>query len=160
VAQRAYAVHGAYVRHARALDERHSAAGTAPIASRLRQYGPLVHGAVFGQYAEASEDVHLMISFAADEAARRGWRRMGARTQAEARAFFVASYRRRLGVHVARAYARHRLQRVPFIGVSHDVVQARTRRGAPGLGGGAGDEQEQFEDFFAFQAHMPDGAGD
>ena len=77
--------------------------------------GP-VRPLVFGQYGEASPDVHSVISLAADEAARGGWAGMGARTESEARAFFVQSFRRRrIGVGVVRAFARHRLLRAPMV---------------------------------------------
>ena len=42
---------------------------------------------------------------------------MGARSATEARAFFIARLRRSLPVVIAREMARHRLRRIPFIGV-------------------------------------------
>ena len=47
-------------------------------------------------------------SRAAEVVAGREWARLGARSEAEARAFFTQSYRRRLGVSVVREFARHR----------------------------------------------------
>ena len=63
---------------------------------------------------------------------RRGsgaWRDMGARTQEEARSFIVSSLRRRLGLVICREFARHRIRRVPYIGVPRAVVERRMQRG-------------------------------
>ena len=110
---------------------------------------------MLGQYAEASQDVHHALSIAADTAAAAQWRGMGARTQAEARQYFIQSFRRRLGTFVAREYARFRLRRVPFIGAARALVAQRPRRGAGGIGGGGAGAGVRVQDFFAFQAHLP-----
>ena len=107
------------------------------------------------EYAEASHDVHHALSVAADTAASGQWRRMGARNQAEARQYFIQSFRRRLGTFVAREYARFRLRRVPFIGAARALVAQRPQRGAGGIGGGGGGAGMRLQDFFAFQAHLP-----
>ena len=52
------------------------------------------------------------------------WRQMGARTQSEARPYFVASVRRELGLTFVIAMARHRLQREPFVGMTRAQVRA------------------------------------
>ena len=49
---------------------------------------------------------------------------------------FVTAYRRQIGVYAAREMARHRLVRIPYIGIPHAALGRRTRRGDPGLGGG------------------------
>ena len=49
----------------------------------------------------------------------------GARTQEEARSFIVSSLRRRLGLVICREFARHRIRRVPYIGVPRAVVERR-----------------------------------
>jgi hypothetical protein len=54
---------------------------------------------------------------------------MGARTQEEARSFVVSSLRRRLGLVICREFARHRIRRVPYIGVPRAVVERRMQRG-------------------------------
>ena len=54
---------------------------------------------------------------------------MGARTQEEARSFIVSSLRRRLGLVICREFARHRIRRVPYIGVPRAVVERRMQRG-------------------------------
>ena len=162
VRQRAHQVAGAYLSHARRLDDRlhaaavqvAAAAGRAPpprtsaVVDRLRAVGP-VRPLVFGQYGEASPDVHSVISLAADEAARGGWAGMGARTESEARAFFVQSFRRRIGVGVVRAFARHRLMRAPMVGVSSDVLRGQAPRPL------SAEVQRSHMEFYAFQAYAP-----
>ena len=87
---------------------------------------------------------------------RRRWRGMGARSEAEARGHFVSWIYRRLGCYVVREFARHRLRRVPAIGLTREQLRARARdglgrRGDAGAGAGAG---LRAADFFAFQAHQ------
>ena len=64
--------------------------------------------------------------------AQRRWRILGSRTVDEARSYFVTVVRRRLSLAAMRAYARHRLARVPWIGVPraavHAYMQQRDRR--------------------------------
>ena len=55
---------------------------------------------------------------------------MGARTESEARSFYVARLRRRMGVAAVREFARHRLRRVPYVGVPRAVVEQRMQREA------------------------------
>ena len=110
VAQRASSVAAEYARHARRLDTAYSAVGTTPIQDRLRSFSQ-VRALVFGQFGEASADVHHLLAEAATRMARSEWRRWGARSMAEARAFFIASLRRQLGVCVVREFARHRCTR-------------------------------------------------
>ena len=72
-----------------------------------------------------------MIADAVAEAlAGQRWRLMGARTQTEARAYFISTVRRELGITFVIAMARHRLQREPFVGMSPAAVRAmRDARG-------------------------------
>ena len=65
---------------------------------------------------------------AATEQAEQMWRAAGARTATEMRALLISRARRRLGMAVVQAMARHRLARVPYVGVSRAVVQARAQR--------------------------------
>jgi hypothetical protein len=128
VADRAHQVQPQYERHARALDRRIADAHGTPLGTavfdHLRSLTQ-VRALVVGNYAEASSDVHQLVSIVAGELAQRRWRRMGARTQAEARGFFIASLRRSLCVVFAREMARHRLRRIPFIGVPREAIRAR-----------------------------------
>ncbi len=152
VAERAHRVSGEYLTAARAADRAYSAAGTSPILDRLRSFGQ-TRGLVFGQYGEASSDVHALLSVAADGLAGRQWKDMGARTQEEARSFIMSSLRKRLGLVVCREMARHRIRRVPYIGVPRAVVERRMQRGQ--LVGGPQARVPlyvPYADFFQFQA--------
>ena len=51
------------------------------------------------------------------------------RSATEMRSFLVSRSRRRIGVTVVQAMARHRLARVPYIGVPRDIVATRMQRG-------------------------------
>ena len=111
-------------------------------------------GLAFGAYGEASPDVHALLTVAADGLAARQWRDMGARTQEEARSFIVlSSLRRRLGLVICREFARHRIRRVPYIGVPRAVVERRMQRGQ--LVGGPQARVPlyvPYADFFQYQA--------
>ena len=117
-----------YRSHARALDRAHSPAGQQPIMDRLQSFGR-TRGLIYGAYGEASHDVHALISIAADARARELWRSHGASSFAAMRSFLVSQSRRRVGMAVVQAMARHRLDRLPFVGCSRAVVQARGQRG-------------------------------
>ena len=71
----------------------------------------------------------------------------------EARSFYVARLRRRMGVAAVREFARHRLRRVPYVGVPRAVVEQRMQREAL-RNRMAGDPlaEPPYADFFAFQA--------
>ena len=125
---------------------------TNPILDRLRSFGQ-TRGLAFGAYGEASPDVHALLTVAADGLAARQWRDMGARTQEEARSFIVSSLRRRLGLVICREFARHRIRRVPYIGVPRAVVERRMQRGQ--LIGGPQARVPlyvPYADFFQYQA--------
>ena len=55
----------------------------------------------------------------------RVWRRWGARCESEARGMVMASLRRRVGVFAAREFARHRLRRIPLVGVPRAALVGR-----------------------------------
>jgi hypothetical protein len=84
---------------------------------------------------------------------------MGRRTQEEARSFIVSSLRRRLGLVICREFARHRIRRVPYIGVPRAVVE-RAGSGASRMQRGQliGGPQARvplyvpYADFFQYQA--------
>ena len=118
---------GEYGAHARRLDARFSPPLTSPIAAHLRSFTQ-VRGLVFGQYADTSPDVDDLVRLAACRLAVLRAPLMGARTVAEAAAFFTASLRRRLGTVASRAMARHRLRRVQYVGVPRAVLDARQQR--------------------------------
>ena len=79
------------------------------------------------------------------------WRGMGSRSRAEALSFLTGHYRRRWGLLVVREYARHRVRRVPYIGL------ARGARAAGGFGGELADAVQPLADAYdalaAIQAH-------
>ena len=89
-----------------------------------------VRGLVCGNYGECPPDVHELLAITADGLAERRWRLMGARSMTEARAFFIARLRRSLSVVIAREMARHRLRRIPFIGIPRAAIRARQPLGA------------------------------
>ena len=160
VLERAHHVASDYLSHARRIDARlHGGASAAAaragraapppstaVADRLRVLGP-VRPLVFGQYGEASPDVHAVIAAAAAVAARDGWARMGARTEAEARGFFAHVYRRRVGVGAVRAFARHRLGRVSMVGAPSAMIRAPARALQPAV--------RSPMEFYAYQAYAP-----
>jgi hypothetical protein len=162
VAARAARVWPAYLAHAVRLDTAHSPPGTTPIEDRLRSYTP-TRALVFGSYGEGSTDVHTLLAAAASAQARRVWRRWGSRTESEARGVIMATLRRAMGVFVSREFARHRLRRIPMVGVPRAVLDARRGRSYGGAVMRAGVRMGQgavsAQDFFAFQAHAAHGAG-
>ena len=150
VAEREHRVNGEYKTHARRLDAAHSSPGTEPILQRLQSFGP-VRGLAAGQYSEVSPDVHSLIQVCAESLANKNWRALGARSAQEARGFVAAAVKRRLGLTVAREMARHRLRRVPYIGVPRHIVEERMQPfhlRAIERGGGAA---VSAADFYAFQ---------
>ena len=66
---------------------------------------------------------------AAEAQAEELWREAGARTASEMRAILIGRMRRRVGMGTVQAMARHRLARVPYVGVSrafgHRASRAR-----------------------------------
>ena len=126
VAQRAHDEWGVYTRSARALDTRFYPAPQTPVMDRLQAHGQ-VRVMAFGAYGEASPDVHHVLAAAATRHAQSTWRSSGARTQSEAYGYWLQAYRRDMGMTVVREMARHRLNRVPFVGVERRFVQERVR---------------------------------
>jgi hypothetical protein len=160
VAARALLVESEYRRHAQRLDAQHSPPGTTPVVDAVRGWGG-VRALVFGQYGEWSADVHDLLDGAADSLARRRWAAMGARTQAEARSYFVSRLRRRLALVTAREMARHRLNRVQFIGMPRAAVEARMRARVRTAAAAGGDGSvPRMGDFHGWQVHnfAPDAA--
>ena len=90
----------------------------------MRALGP-IRALVFGNYAEVSPDVEDLLERAAQELARRRWAVMGAHNEAEARSYFISTLRRKLGLVVMREMARHRLNRVQYVGVRRAALASR-----------------------------------
>jgi len=125
VTLRAAAVHGEYVRKARALDARwfpDDAPDEGPVARRLRQYGA-VQGLVFGSFAEASDAVDRLACYAAEVGAGRA--RCDAFEPDDVRDRLLAAMRRRWGVAAARANARLLLTRLGAIGRGAGAAEDR-----------------------------------
>ena len=80
--------------------------------------------------------------------AEQQWQLAGARSAGEMRAFIISQLRRRMGMATVIAMARHRLARVPYIGVPRAMVEARLRREAAQPYA----PDPAHADFFAFQA--------
>ena len=76
---------------------------------------------------------------------------MGARSEVEARAYFLHALRRRVGAGVVRAFARHRIGRVSMVGAAGGVLRGQGPRMQP-----RPEARAPFE-FFAYQAYLPQG---
>ena len=152
---RAREVAVAYARHARTLDEQVAAphlrvpslevragrAQSGPVLSRLQEFPPC-EGRVWGAYAEASAPVHRLMDFAVTEGATLRWRRMGARSEAEARGFLMQAMRRELGVTAWLCQARMVAWRLSTVGVER-LPRREPRIAAPT---GPAAEQPRLDD--------------
>ena len=105
-----------YRRNAREKDQQFGPAGSTLIQDRVASFGAC-RAVVFGNYGEASRDVHTLIHVAAQRLATKHWRLLGARSQGEVHGFYVAQLRRRMGVTAVREFARHHLRRAAYVGV-------------------------------------------
>ena len=111
----------------------------------------------YARNAEASRDVHLVISHGASVMARATWQSFGARSESEVRGFVMQRLRRDVGVMAAREMARHRLTRLACVGVPRHILEQRQqqrfggRHGMrqPGMLGGLG-----LDDFYRYQAPL------
>ena len=103
---------------------------TTDVFDHLRSF-TRVGGLVCGNYCECSLDVHveLLTSITAPTRLAEGGRASVAphvsTVSYRGAAFFIARLRRSLSVVIAREMARHRLQRIPFIGVPWAVIRDR-----------------------------------
>ena len=79
---------------------------------RLLDSFPPVRGLCVGAFSEASPAVDQLLQAVAERASITTWRELGARTPKEAKAHYVASLRRNLGVSAMRENARLVLYRV------------------------------------------------
>ena len=142
--RRELAVVSEYERHARELDERHygipaadvvaGAAPAGPVLSRLRTY-PVVLGFAFGMAGSVGPNVRHLHRDVVRAAARRDWRAVGARTEADARSFLSVLFRTRWAITAARAGARQRLSLLRFVGLSRAEVERMRREPRPPVAG-------------------------
>ena len=138
----------AYTAHAQRLDSELYGAGVHHIENRLRAFGD-TRGLIYGAYGEASDDVHDLIAIAAAKLAEQQWRAAGARSAGEMLSFIKSRCYRRVGLRAVQAFARHRLDRVPFVGCPRSAVLARRQHLA------AAQQPARHTDmtaFFAYQA--------
>ena len=66
--------------------------------------------------------------------------------------YLTSRARRRIGLAAVQAMARHRLARIPYIGVPRRVVEGRRRRSAAAARARDWAPAVEQYDFFAFQA--------
>jgi hypothetical protein len=70
---------------------------TDAVQTVLRSYGT-VRSLVWGQYGEASLDVHELFELVVDEATHHTWRLLGARCVGDARSYYATRLRRSWGI--------------------------------------------------------------
>ena len=98
-------------------------------------------------------DVHELLEQAASKAAANTWQVAGARQESEMRSYYLQRFRRRLGMASVLAMARHRLSRVPLIGVPRNAVEQHMQRArARAQGHGRESDSRDLTEFFAYQA--------
>ena len=117
---------------------------------------------MFGNYAEVSQDVHDTVDAFARRLAHAHWQSLACRSAAEAYSFLVARARRRLGTLVARAHARHRLRRLPLVGLTRAALPRRVAAGALAgapVGSGFGGDGDLLRDAMQYLAHPAHAAG-
>ena len=76
--------------------------------------------------------MHQLLDIVADLASKKEWRQLGARSVGEARGYFVQQLRRSWGLTAVRAFARHRLRRVQFVGAERRARAVQARGAAEG----------------------------
>ena len=139
VAARARKVETEYKAHARKMDARIATAQNAPLATavqtHLQTLGP-IRAAVLGHFGECSPDIHHLVRAAAESLAATRWRAMGARSESEARGFFMNAVRKELSMSFWTALARHRQNRLDFVGISRADVQRMRDQNQRGFGMG------------------------
>ena len=115
-----------YKTHARQMDARIATAQNAPqataVQTHLQMLGP-IRAAVFGHFGECSQDTHHLVRAAAESLAATRWRAMGARSESEARGYFMNAVRKELSIGFRTALARHRQNRLDFVGISRADAQ-------------------------------------
>ena len=139
MAARARKVQSEYNAHAREMDARIAAAQNTPLAtavqSHLQTLGP-IRAAVVGHFGECSPDIHHLARAAAESLAAVRWRAMGSRSEAEARSYFMNVVRKELSIGIWTAIARHRLNRLDFVGIQRADVQRMRDQNQRGFGMG------------------------
>ena len=139
VETRARKINSEYMSHARKMDERIARDNGLPLAMDVRSHltliGP-IRTVVIGHYGECSPDVHHLVRAAAEVLAAKRWRTMGARSEMEARGFFMDTLRKELSIKIWTAIGRHRLNRLDFVGIPREAVQRMRDQNQQGFGMG------------------------
>ena len=68
------------------------------------------------------------------------------------RSYIISRARRRVGVVAVQAMARHRIARVPYVGLPRAVVEQRMRRGWVGPAPPLSDGYGRYDGFYQWQA--------
>ena len=89
-----------YRRNAREKDQQYGPAGSTLIQDRVASFGAC-RAVVFGNYGEASRDVHTLIHVAAQRLATKHWRLLGPAARRAARALKRVPLRRKVQPHRA-----------------------------------------------------------
>jgi hypothetical protein len=129
VNRRARALPAEATAKARRLDQRFC--GTAigesgPVEQRLAAFGA-VRGLVFGHWAEASDDVEVLLRGCARSGSERHWSSMRARNPDDACGTLRSLLRQRWGMTAWRATVRLVLDRLEHVGVGASNAQTRRR---------------------------------
>ena len=152
VMERTFSVQSGYEAHARMLDRDYGTGGT--VLARLRTFTP-VRALVFGAYGEMSDDVHALLDQASRAMARKRWRALGARSEAECRSYFIGRLRQRMCLAVTRAYARFRIRRLYYVGLPREALGMMRARGDAGAGVRRDDmDRLRLEDFYGYQLYQ------
>ena len=78
---------------------------------------------MLGHFGECSPDIHHLVRAAAETLAATRWRAMGARSESEARGYFMNDVRKELSIGFWTALACHRQNRLDFARISRADVQ-------------------------------------
>ena len=105
------------------------------IQTHLQMLGP-IRAAVLGHFGECSPDIHHLVRAAAESLAATRWSAMGARSESEARGYFMNAVRKELSIGFWTALARHRQNRLDFVGISRADVQRMRDQNQRGFGMG------------------------
>jgi hypothetical protein len=125
VTERARRVPLEYRRAAVRLDSVHHPRSPVPgpVAQVLSGF-PATQGLAFGSHGEWSPEVHELLRATATQTAQRQWRRMGARSLAEALGSITQRLQRRWAMVSMRGHARLRLSRLQYVGTGGFRAQA------------------------------------
>ena len=107
-----------------------SATPTSPVSRRKEGGQPWVpvRTSKHPSGVETENSQEWLLEEAASHAAQTSWARMGYRRPSEARALILQWYRRRMGITVVRAMARHRWRHSQYVGLTRVQLEHSRRR--------------------------------